>query len=184
MRRMKTRSTSSLRPVMMVPLVGLSLLFGGCPLYDWDDWEYPAVVPIVIAKDDLKNSIKTSAPRDLVSPGKIYTKGDLLFINEKFQGVHVINNADPRSPQKVSFIEVPGCIDIAMKGNILYVDNAIDLVALDVSNPSNAQVTERIPGIFPELTNNEAFYGFEYDRKTHVIVGWKDTVIKGGYYNE
>lgn len=182
MRQTLMRSPSSLRQVLVVPLLGLALVFSGCPFYDWSDYEYPAVVPKLMSKDELRSSIRTTAPRDLVNPGKIYTKDNLLFINEKYEGVHVINNADPRNPQKVCFIEVPGCIDIAMKNNTLYVDNAIDLVALDVSNPALATVTERIPAVFPELTNPEVYYGLDYDRKTQVVVGWKDTVMKGGYY--
>ena len=72
-----------------------------------------------------------------------------------------------------------------MKGNTLYVDNAIDLVALDISNPQSVQVTERIPGIFPELANQEAYFeSMDFDRSKFVIVGWKDTVVKGGDYVE
>ena len=109
----------------------------------------------------------------------------MIFINEKYEGVHVINNADPSNPIKYAFITVPGCIDIAMKGKTLYVDNAIDLVALDVSDPLNVQVTERIPGIFPELRNNEAYWeSMNFDRSKFVIVGWKDTTVKGGGYVE
>ena len=97
----------------------------------------------------------------------------------------MINNVDPANPIKLAFIEVPGCIDIAMKGNTLYVDNAIDLVALDVSDPLSVQVTERIPAIFPEHTNQEAYWqSMNFDRSKFVIVGWKDTVVKGGSYVE
>jgi hypothetical protein len=166
-------------------LLATTLVFGGCPYYDWDDYEYPAIVPKLMAKEDLANSIKVGPARDLSKPGKIYTKGTLLFVNEKYEGVHVINNADPSNPVKLGFIEVPGCIDMAMKDNTLYVDNATDLVAINISDPNNVKVTERLTGIFPELINNSAYMSsMNFDRTKFVIVGWKDTTIKGGGYAE
>jgi hypothetical protein len=39
-----------------------------------------------------------------------------------------------------------------MKGSILYADNAVDLVAVDLSNPASISVTKRIKNIFPEHT--------------------------------
>ncbi|HET6512386.1 MAG TPA: hypothetical protein VFH43_09345 [Candidatus Kapabacteria bacterium] len=185
MQKQRWRRLIRARWALGASLLVSAVLFNGCPYYDWDDYEYPAIVPKLMAKEDLATSIKSGEPRDLVKPGKIYTKDDLLFINEKYEGVHVINNADPATPVKLAFIEVPGCIDIAMKGNTLYVDNAIDLVALDVTDPQAVVFTERIAAIFPELSNQEAYWeSMNFDRSKFVIVGWKDTVVKGGGHVE
>jgi hypothetical protein len=169
--------------IVAASLLATTLVFGGCPYYDWEDYEYQAIVPKLMAKEDLRSSIKFGPARDLSKPGKIYTKGTLLFVNEKYEGVHVINNADPSNPVKLGFIEVPGCIDIAMKDNTLYVDNATDLVAINISDPNNVTITERLPGIFPELSNVSAYSSsLNFDRTKFVIIGWKDTTIKGGGY--
>ena len=42
--------------------------------------------------------------------------GNLIFVSERYRGIHVIDNSDPESPQDIAFIRVPGNIDIAMKG--------------------------------------------------------------------
>jgi hypothetical protein len=180
-RRSPIRRFLATRYVVAASLFVGMVLFNGCPYYDWDDYEYPAIVPKLMSKDDLVNSIKFAPARDLVKPGKIYTKDNLLFVNEKYEGVHVIDNADPANPVKLGFIEVPGCIDIAMKASTLYVDNATDLVAINIADPKNPMVTERMREIFPPLTNNEAYYNsMNFDKTKFVIVGWKDTTIKGG----
>ncbi|HHN47860.1 MAG TPA: hypothetical protein ENN08_02830, partial [Bacteroidales bacterium] len=51
------------------------------------------------------------------------------------QGIHVVDNSNPASPQIISFIAIPGNYDLAIRGNILFADSYIDLVALDISDP-------------------------------------------------
>lgn len=94
-------------------------------------------------------TIKTLAPQPLKSPGKIYIKGRYLFINEQGQGVHVLDNSDPAHPVKLSFIAIPGNVDMAVKDNVLYVDNAVDLVALDISDPKQITVLKRVKDAYP-----------------------------------
>ncbi len=108
--------------------------------------------PILMTRQMLESSVEMQKPTKLVKPGKIYIKGDYLLINEKYHGVHIIHNSDPSNPVKTGFLRIPGCIDIAMKENILYADNAVDLIAVDLSNPDSIIVTKRIRGIFPEFT--------------------------------
>jgi hypothetical protein len=98
---------------------------------------------------ELSQSIKVTAPRALQEPGKIYVRGRHLFINEINKGIHIIDNANPAAPRPVSFIEIPGNIDLAVKGNILYADNYIDLVALDISNPQDVKLVNRVENLFP-----------------------------------
>ena len=61
------------------------------------------------------------------------------------------NKTDLYFPIIEKFITIPGCVDIAIKGNILYSDNAIDLVAIDISSGAvNLEVVKRIKDVFPE----------------------------------
>ncbi len=114
------------------------------------DYIYYEYTPVLMKRADLEKSISHSDAKDLLKPGKIYAKDNYLFINEKYEGIHVIDNSDPSSPKNVGFINAPGCIDIALKGTVLYLDNAVDLVAIDLINYPTIQVTERIKNIFPE----------------------------------
>ncbi|MFT2010435.1 LVIVD repeat-containing protein [Pontibacter sp. 13R65] len=131
---------------------------------------YTVQEPVLMLRADLKQAVKVSTPRGLQTPGKIYVKGNYLFINEVDKGIHIINNANPASPQFVSFVEIPGSVDMAVKGNILYADSYIDLVALDISNPLDVKLVKRVENIFPsygQLVHDTAkIFVARYEEKT------------------
>lgn len=106
------------------------------------------LTPLVRSLTDLRNSVKSESKHELVRPGKIYTKGNYLFINEIKEGIHVVDNSDPANPRFVSFIVIPGNGDIAVRNNILYADSFSDLVALDISDPENAKEVSRVENVF------------------------------------
>jgi hypothetical protein len=73
----------------------------------------------------------------------------------------------------IKIIRVPGNIDIAMEGDILYADSAVDLVAIDVSNPSEASVTQRLENIYPNepFVKGVTYWNEEIDLSQGVVVG-------------
>jgi hypothetical protein len=97
---------------------------------------------------EIRSQVKAENARQLLRPGKMYVKGDYLFVNEIKEGIHVIDNSDPKSPKFVSFINIPGNGDIAVRDNILFADSFSDLVALDISDPSTAKETGRVQNVF------------------------------------
>jgi glutaredoxin len=123
-------------------------------------------------RSDLEKSVSYQAEaRDMENPGKIYYKAPYIFINEKYKGIHVINNSKPENPVKEGFIVAPGCIDMAIKENVLFLDNATDLVAFDLTTK---QVTKRIRKMFPEpLSPENETFSSEENREDYVLVGWK-----------
>ena len=110
---------------------------------------YTANSPVYLSYEELRTSVKQSDARELVNPGKIYFKDNYIFIVDKMKGIHVINNQDPSNPDNMAYIEVPGNIDIAIKGNILYADSYIDLVAIDVSDIQNMTEVGRVEEVLP-----------------------------------
>ncbi len=96
--------------------------------------------PVQISIADLRKAVSSGAPQPLVEPGKLYVKDQYLFIVEVKKGIHVFDNSNPSSPKAISFLPIPGNVDIAVRDNILYADSYIDLIALDISNP--AVITE------------------------------------------
>jgi hypothetical protein len=97
---------------------------------------------------EIRSSIKSITARELVKPGKIYARGNYLFINETKEGVHVIDNTDPSNPVNISFIQIPGNGDIAIKNNILYADSYTDMVALNISDPASVKEVGRVNNVF------------------------------------
>jgi hypothetical protein len=135
-------------------------------------------LPILMTRTQLENSITATNVRLLQKPGKIYAKDQLFYIVEAYKGIHIINNSDPANPQIEGFITVPGCVDLAIKGSVMYVDNATDLVAIDISSLPEIAVVKRIENIFPELVHPEWGYvpdefSVENRPENTVIVGWQ-----------
>ena len=65
MQKQRWRRLIRARWALGASLLVSAVLFNGCPYYDWDDYEYPAIVPKLMAKEDLAKSVKSGAPRGL-----------------------------------------------------------------------------------------------------------------------
>lgn len=92
---------------------------------------------------EARSGFATMAPREIQTPGKILTYGNYLLISDNKQGIHVVNNSDPANPVKVSFINIPGNVDLNISQNILYADSYMDLLAIDISNPEQVMLAHR-----------------------------------------
>lgn len=131
---------------------------------------YTVYEPQYMSYGELRSAVKTEAPRALQTPGKIYLKGNYIFVSETGKGIHVIDNTNPAAPQNIAFINVPGNADIAATGNVLYADSYIDMVALDITNPQNVTVLSRVQDAMPyELYYN----GYVADPAKGVVKEWK-----------
>ncbi|WP_221389716.1 LVIVD repeat-containing protein [Dyadobacter sp. NIV53] len=106
------------------------------------------LTPYTRTMADIRSSVKMEQSHVMKRPGKLYTKGHYLFINEIKQGIHVIDNSNPSNPAFVAFIAIPGNGDLAVRGNILYADSYTDLVALDITDPENAKELGRVKNVF------------------------------------
>ena len=109
-----------MRTINILSITFLSfILFTSCEDTVYE--KYTANVPIYLEHDQLKSSIKFEGnDEDLKQPGRIYFEDDYIYINEYYEGIHIIDNSDPSNPDKIGFIEIPGNLDLAIKGNILY----------------------------------------------------------------
>lgn len=163
-------------------LTFMILLLGSC-MKDQLTKTYTIYSPVYKTKQEVLASVKVSAPQSISSPGKIYIYGKYVFLNELNKGIHIIDNANPSSPKMVGFINIPGNVDIAVKGDKLYADMYADLLTIDISDPKNTKLLKSITKVFPER-----FYGIGFSPdSTRIIVDWakKDTTIDlsrdGGY---
>ncbi len=135
---------------------------------------YKKYVPVYMSLEELRNAVKSEPAQALKQPGKIYMKGNYIFVNEVDKGIHIIDNSNPSSPQNIGFINIPGNIDIAATGNTLYADSYIDLLALDISNPLNVTVSKRVENALPQRTYT---YGYAYDEQLGVVKEWKEEEV-------
>ena len=102
---------------LFIITVALILLNTACfdPHSDPTEFDAEGYKPVYATQEDLEK-IEVLSPKAMEEPGKIYVYDQFLFVNERFEGIHIINNANPSSPEKIAFIQLPGNIDMAVKG--------------------------------------------------------------------
>ncbi|MCC3158016.1 hypothetical protein LJ737_12270 [Hymenobacter sp. 15J16-1T3B] len=154
------------------------LLLPGCYVQQDEPKSLPVYRPLLMTRATLEQAVALLPPRDVQVPGKIYSQGSYLLVNEQYEGLHILDNHDPAHPRNVGFLRVPGSLDVAMHGTVLYADNAVDLVTVDLSDPANARVLGRVRNVFPELplpetASIEPGYRAENRPPDAVVVGWQ-----------
>lgn len=120
-------------------------------------------------------SVILQPAKPITSNGKIFIKGNYIFLNELDKGFHIIDNTNPSAPQRISFINVPGNLDMIAKGNYLFVDNYVDLLTFDISNPANIQLIKRSENALPFRQYN---YGFADNSTDGIIVSFDKKIEK------
>lgn len=136
-------------------------------------------VPETISLEEWRQeSITVKNGNPLVHPGKIYRKGNYLYINEVNKGIHVYDNSNPSAPINVGFVEIYQNAELAIYGDILYVNSYTDLILLDVSNPNEIHELNRLENVF-HIYFNDVDEGYDYsyssevvDPNSVVITGW------------
>ncbi len=126
-------------------------------------------------KSEIINDISMKSASDIQNAGKIFYKDGYIFLTEAHEGVHIINNLDPRNPINEAFLNVPGAYDVTIKDDRLYCDNYTDLVVFDISNINNIQEIERVENVFMyNLPEHDQKYGrAEIDPSKGIVVDWK-----------
>lgn len=135
-------------------------------------------VPVYMSYQRLRDAVGVEPPRSPDRIGRLYLYGDYVFLNEKNEGIHVIDNQDPAVPVNVGFIRVPGNTELAIRGNYLYADSYVDLVTLDLNDLNNVHLVDRQVDIFPydafqNIPNNISFSGSDINIRDGVVVSYK-----------
>jgi len=154
------------------------IMISGCDY----KYENPCKKAKYISAEELRADYpKVSAPREIGKAAKIYNymDGDILLVNEKNKGIHVINNRVRETPQNIAFIEIPGNIDMAVKDGYLYVDSFTDLLVLDIRDINDIKTVYRKEKVFPydamqaaDKTSGEC-YDYDYSKTDAFVIGFK-----------
>ncbi len=160
----------------------LVFLFSGC-MKDKVTRTYKISTPIYEVLTTFRESIKSQSPIAIETTGKLTVIGKYIFLSEPLKGIHIIDNSDPSSPKNVSFINIPGNEDMAIKGNTLYADAYGDLVSFDISDPVHVTAKNFSANVFPDHSN---YYMGNFipgviinPDSINVIIGWstRDTTV-------
>ena len=134
----------------LVPLLLFGLLLTGC-IEDrcTDTVTYTAYEPVVLVAGAWRNDdFPATEGRTVCDPSAFYVYGDLLFVLDRQAGLHIIDNRDNANPVPLKFIEIPGGEGMAVRNDVLYVNQYIDLLAFDLSDPANPELLSRTKDVF------------------------------------
>lgn len=125
--------------------------------------------------------IEKQSGRSIGQAGKIYSYGSVLLINERRQGIHVIDNTDPTSPVNLFFISIPGNTDMAVRDGLIYINNMSDMVVLRVETDQFEELY-RIKNFFMEEQDsryppNHDVYFECIDPSAGVLAGWEEAIL-------
>jgi hypothetical protein len=165
-----------MKTIILPSLIVLSLfMFSSCKKDKCEQSvTYKKYEPVYMSYDALRSSVKSEPSQALKKPGKIYLKGNYIFVSEIDKGIHVIDNTNPSSPQNIGFINIPGNRDIAVVGNTLYADSYIDLLAIDISNPVSVTVSKRVENALPDRIYTNGYYA---DASKGVVTEWLENEV-------
>lgn len=154
------------------------LLLATAVLLCSDFYPVSEYVPVLMDRTEMERAVKLEPPRPMIDPGNIYYKNPFLFIVEKHKGVHVIDNSNASNPEKIGFIHIDGVRDIAIKNNVMYADNAVDLIAVQFNDSyTSVSVSKRLKNYFPEMVAPDgiSFPSYIYKNRpaNSIIVAWK-----------
>ena len=125
--------------------------------------------PVMATQDQFRTKdVKTFNGFALKNPGKIYFYKNYLLINEAGKGIHFFDISNPSSPKEVIFYSILGNFDMAIRNDLLYADNVIDLVQIDIKDVTKPRIVRRIENYNNQYTAPNQSHVAYYE-KTNVV---------------
>lgn len=161
-------------------LPALLLSTSGC-FKDSCKHTYTLQIPVYKTLSQVRQDMKGGPATDIKNTGKLCISGNYIFLNEVGKGIHVIDNSNPLQPKNLSFINIPGNVDLAYYDQTLFADSYKDLVAFDVADAKNPKAVKFLDNAFPQ--NYSVYIGNSTNPDSiRVIASYinKDTTVDCG----
>jgi hypothetical protein len=142
---------------------------------DSEDLIVDGFAPVYIDFDVTK--IKNEKPKPLISGTNFILYKTLIFLIEKNEGIHIVDNSNPALPNFISFIALPSVQHLTAAEDVLYINYGKDLVLVDISNINNVKFLSSVKGFFStdqeEVPQDYAGYFECVDDKKGIIKSWE-----------
>ena len=164
------KNRSSIIPILFV--LGISLGIMGLQ-FSSDQATYE---PILMKRSDMEAAVKMGESRPIESPGKMWLYNNRVFLIEQYKGIHIIDNSDPSNASTIAFLQIDGCTDLTMKDNIIYANNAIDMIGIKGNSDfSSIAVVVRNRSMLPRVSSPNPWddsYYYSKVPENSIIVNW------------
>jgi len=143
--------------------------------------QYLTRIPVFETMESVRaKATPISSPIAMLKTGKIYVYQDYLFINEPHKGIHIFNNINPSKPQAISFLNIPGNVDIAILDEKLYADSFTDLLTFDLADPASPKLLTRNKDVFKTVLQMD----YINNKPDMVVTGYRDSLVSYSYKNK
>lgn len=134
----------------------------------------PPMMMVPIYERDEEVMLKS--PRTANELSRIYSYPPLVFMVEKEEGLHIIDNQDPKAPQNIKFLSIPGLKDVEFRENICYASTTARLMAIELQ-ADTAIILQQffLQGAragFSDFPPNYSGY-FVCPHPERTVIGWK-----------
>ena len=157
---------------------------------EWVDLTY--LTPVYETASSLADQVVVEKPKEQMSLGKIITYQNYVFVNEPMEGIHIVDHTDPSNPTNLSFLSIPGNLDMSIVDDHLYVDMFSSLAVFDIRDVSSPSFKESytVENVF----DYDAFWNFPFeiweepnsyieyreypDKNRGIVVDWQTETIR------
>ncbi|MEM7574736.1 MAG: hypothetical protein AAF433_17655 [Bacteroidota bacterium] len=159
---------------LLFACLGMMLTFSSCLRDECDAvLTYVGYEPIIIYPEDFRVTIQATGPQELCEPAGFYYYQNHLMIIERNEGLHIINNSNPAAPRSLSFLPVKGAQAVAVSNDVLYINNATDLVTFDLTDLSSPQMLGRTEDVFTAYS----FFGQGQVSNGGIVIDYMETEL-------
>jgi len=115
-------------------------------------------------------TVNREAPRALKAPGQINYYENRMYVVEKEEGIHIINNSDPSNPVATDFIAIEGVTDLSIKDGFLFVNSYTDLLVIDINSYTVVGRTENVlQPLYYDVSNGQVLVGYKETEVTEKV---------------
>ncbi|MGB2460651.1 MAG: hypothetical protein ACPH9V_02790, partial [Flavobacteriaceae bacterium] len=126
---------------------------------EWVDVTY--VTPVYETASSLADQVVVEEPKEQTSLGKIITYQNYVFVNEPMEGIHIVDHTDPSNTTNLSFLSIPGNLDMSIVDDHLYVDMFSSLAVFDVSDILSPKFKESFT--VEDVFDYDTFWNFPFE---------------------
>jgi len=113
--------------------------------------------PIQLDAREILVDIQIEAPVNPNEAFKIVSNEKYIFVGEKMKGVHVFEKSDESHTIPLCFIECKYIKAFDVVDNMLYCNNFVDLLVIDVTSPLQSKILHREKDYFNKYYSNSSF---------------------------
>jgi hypothetical protein len=161
----------------------LILVLVGCENNSEDIYRYSKIIsqskeyPVYLDMSEIGN-IQVTARVQQVAPFRILSNDKYYFVGDMLKGIHVYEK-NAGSLSYLCFIECRYIKDFEIIDNRLFCNNLLDLVILDVSNPTQTKILHRQNNYFNRFTSSTNYWNIPYVEGKGIIAGTETHVLTG-----